>query len=68
MREERYRSKNGEKDVLENFSKFTGKHLFRSLTTSLKKRLWQRCFPVNFAIGNLFYITTPLAVSENVQK
>ena len=42
--------------VLRNFTKFTGKHLCQSLffnsglrpATSLKKRLWQRCFPVNF--------------------
>ena len=41
-----------------NFTKFTGKHLYQSLffnkvadlrpTTLLKKRLWHRCFPVNF--------------------
>ena len=47
--------KNG---VLRNFAKFTGKHLCQSLffnkvaglrpTTLLKKRLWHRCFPVNF--------------------
>ena len=47
------------KDVLRNFAKFTGKHLFQSLyfnkvpglrpATSLKKRVWHRCFPVNFA-------------------
>ena len=46
------------KGVLRNFSKFTGKHLCQSLyfnkvaalglVTLLKKRLWQRCFPVNF--------------------
>ena len=46
------------KGVLENFQKFTGKHLCQSLpfnkVTSLslqlyfKKRLWKRCFPVNF--------------------
>ena len=45
--------------VLENFAKFTGKHLCQSLffnkvaglrpATLLKKRLWHRCFPVNFA-------------------
>ena len=43
--------------VLENFTKFTGKHLCQSLflnkvadlrpATLLKKRLWHRCFPVN---------------------
>ena len=46
-----------------NFSKFTGKHLCQSLffnkvagltpflrsATLLKKRLWHRCLPVNFA-------------------
>ena len=47
------------KGVLRNFSKFTGKHLCQSLfcnkvaglTLQLykKKRLWHRCFPVNFA-------------------
>ena len=30
------------KDVLGNFAKFTGK------ATLLKKRLWHRCFPLNF--------------------
>ena len=47
------------KDVLRNFAKFTGKHLCQILcfakvagltpATLLKKRLWHRCFPVNFA-------------------
>ena len=32
------------KGVLENFSKFTGKHL----CNFIKKGLWHRCFPVNF--------------------
>ena len=46
------------KGVLRNFIKFTGKHLCQSLffnkgaglrpATLLKKRLWHRCFPVNF--------------------
>ena len=42
------------KGVLRNFTKFTGKHLCHSLflnlrpATSLKKRLWHRCFPVIF--------------------
>ena len=45
--------------VLKIFVKFTEKHLFQSLSfnkvaglrpvTLLKKRLWHRCFPVNFA-------------------
>ena len=44
------------KNVLRNFTKFAGKHLCQSLffkrglrpTTLFKKRLWHRCFPVNF--------------------
>ena len=45
--------------VLKNVAKFNGKHLCQSLflnkvaglrpATLLKKRLWYRCFPVNFA-------------------
>ena len=45
--------------VLEDFAKFPGKQLCQSLfsnkvaglwpATLLKKRLWHRCFPVNFA-------------------
>ena len=47
------------KSVLRNFTKFTGKHLCQSISLSkvvglrsatlLKKRLWHRFFPVNFA-------------------
>ena len=46
------------KGVLRNFAKFTGKHLCQSLFFNkvagascnvIKKRLWHRCFPVNFA-------------------
>ena len=47
------------KDILRNFTKFTGKRLRQSLffnkvaglrpATLLKKSLWHRCFPVNFA-------------------
>ena len=47
------------KGVLRKFAKITGKHLCQSLffnkvvglrlATLLKKRLWHRCFPVNFA-------------------
>ena len=46
-------------DVLKNCTKFTGKHLCQGLffnkvaglrpVTLLKRRLWHRCFPVNFA-------------------
>ena len=47
------------KGVLKNFAKLTGKHLCLSLffnkvasrrsATLLKKKLWHRCFPVDFA-------------------
>ena len=59
------------KVALKYFAKFTGKHLCQSLffnkvaglrpATLLKKRLWYRCFPVNFAkfLGHLFYRTPP---------
>ena len=43
------------KGVLRNFTKFIGKHLCQSLlfnklqvSTLLIKKIWQRCFPVNF--------------------
>ena len=46
------------KGVLKNFTKFTGKQLCQSFffnkvsglrhATLLKKRVWHRCFPVNF--------------------
>ena len=47
----------GRNGTLRNFTKFTEKHLRHSLffkkvasrpVTLLKKRLWHRCFPVNF--------------------
>ena len=54
------------KVVLRNFVKFTGKHLCQFLflnkvvdmrpATLLKKRLWHRCFPVNFTK----FLRTPL--------
>ena len=44
------------KGVLRNFTKFTGKRLCQSAPASecqsatlSNKRLWHRCFPVNFA-------------------
>ena len=47
------------KCILRNFAKFTGKHLCQVLfynkvagpepATLLEKRLWHRCFPMNFA-------------------
>ena len=59
------------KCVLRNFVKLTGKHLCQSLffnkviglrpATFLKKRLWHRCFLVNFTkfLGTPFYRTPP---------
>ena len=48
------------KGVLKTFAKFTGKHMYQSLffnkfeglrlAALIKKRLWNKCFPVNFAI------------------
>ena len=53
------------KGVLRNFAKFTGKHQCQSLffnklaglrpATLLKRRLWHRCFPMNFSK----FLTTP---------
>ena len=44
------------KNVLKNFTKFTGKHfsqfsfvIFLNIQPLLNKRLWHRCFLVNFA-------------------
>ena len=55
--------------VPENFKKFTEEHLCLSLLNEIaglqagslfKKRLWHRCFSVNFAkyLKHLFYKTT----------
>ena len=56
------------KAILKNLAKLTGKPLCRSLfliTLQLKKRLWYRCFPVNFAkfLRTPFYRTPPVAAS-----
>ena len=58
------------KGVLRKFVKFTGKHFRQSLffnkvvglraATFLKKRLWRRCFLVNFT---KFLRTPPVAAS-----
>ena len=71
------------KCVLRNFTKFTRKHLCQSLffnkvtglrtATLLKKRLWQRCFPLNFLkfqrtpffIEHLFWLLLRLVISKN---
>ena len=77
------------KGVLRNLAQFTRKHLCQSLilnkvaghrpATLLKKRLWHRCFPVNFTkflgtpflqnssgrlLLTLFYGTSPVAASD----
>ena len=54
-----HRGCSARKVVLRNFTNLTGKHLWQSLlfhkvvglrtATLLKKRLWHRCFSVNFA-------------------
>ena len=36
------------KGVLKTFTKFTGKHLRQRVSFLIKKRLWHRCFPMNF--------------------
>ena len=42
------------KDVFRNFTKFTGKHLCQGAffnkvaAATLLKKIWHRCFPVNF--------------------
>ena len=56
------------KCVFRNSAKFTEKHLCQSLFfNKVKKRLWHRCFPVNFAkflSKNTFsYRTSPVAAS-----
>ena len=58
------------KGVLRNFTKFTGKHVYQSLffnkvaglrpATFLKKRLWHRCFPVNF----VKFLRTPFFIEH----
>ena len=58
------------KSVLKNFAKFTGKHLCQSLflnkvaglgpATLFKKRLWHRCFPVNF----MKFLRTPFSIEH----
>ena len=46
------------KGVLRNFAKFTGKHLCLRPASLLKKRLWHRCFLLNFVkfLRTLFFI------------
>ena len=63
------------KAVFKSFKKFTGKQLCESLffwkswrlepCNLIKKRLWLKCFPVNF-VKSLFFRTTPVAAYEAV--
>ena len=65
------------KDIYKNFAKFTGKHLCQILlfnnvaglrtATLLKRRLWHRCFSVNFEkfLRTLFYRIPPVDASIN---
>ena len=56
------------KDVLKNFPKFTGKqHLCQSFffagpraATLFKRKLWRRCFPVNFAT----FLRAPFSIAQ----
>ena len=58
------------KGVLRNFAKITGKHLCPSVffnkvaglrpASFLKKRLWHRCFPVNF----VNFLRTPFLIEH----
>ena len=54
------------KGVLENFSKFTGKHLCQRPAILFKKVLWHRCFPVNFKKFSRtpFFYRTPLVAAS----
>ena len=78
------------KGILRNFAKFTGKHLCQVLfynevadlqpqpATLLKKKLWRRYFPMNFAIFprtpfhrtplNDFFSTIQHFLAENPSK
>ena len=58
------------KSVLNNFTKFSWKHLYWSIffkkvaglrpTVLLKKRLWHSCFPVNF----VKFLSTPISIEH----
>ena len=66
------------KVFLQNFTKFTGKHLCQSLffnqvaglrpATFFKKRLWHRCFSMNFVkLKNTYFYRTP-PITASVQN
>ena len=48
------------KGILRNFTKFTGKHSCHCLQLYLKKRLWHRCFPLNF----MKFLSTPFYIEH----
>ena len=48
------------KGALRNFTKFTAKDLCLRPATLLKKRLWHRCFPVNF----VKFLRTPVFIEH----
>ena len=55
------------KSVLRNFTKFRRRQVRPA--TLLKRRLWQICFPVNFAkFLRTFFCRAPLAVSRKQSK
>ena len=70
------------KGVLRNFTKFTGKHQCQSLffnkvaslrpATLFKKRLWHKCFPLNFVkfprTTFLQYAFVQLLLSESISN
>ena len=58
------------KCVLRNLAKFAGKHqclslFFNGPATLLKKKLWYRCFPVNFPkfLRTFFFYSTHLVAT-----
>ena len=57
--------------ILGNFAKFTGKHRprvsFLRPVTSLKKKLWRKCFPENFSTNTVSYKTPPVTTSTSSQ-
>ena len=57
-----------QKGVLRNFTKFLGKHQRQRPATLLKKRLWHRCFPMNFVkfLRTPFFHRTPLVAASQI--
>ena len=55
------------KGILENFAKFTGKHLCQSpFFNQVEGQLWHRCFPVNFTkFPRTLFLTEHLGVNAS---